>query len=189
MIEKAIIGFENYTACENGDIFSLPKKTRKGKRKLKPMQYKNGYMSVDLVKDSKVYKKLVHRLIAITFIENPDKKPQVNHINGIKNDNRLLNLEWNTRSENQLHSIKIGLRTAKGIKNSQAKLIDSDIVSIRNSNLSGKELSKKYNVSRATISQIINMKTWVHVSYVPNGRKQILKAFKMNGATKYFPYA
>jgi transcriptional regulator of met regulon len=88
---------------------------------LKIALMKNGYMSLELRMSDTNKRHLVHRLIAESFIPNPDNKPVVNHINGIKTDNRIENLEWCTHSENVRHAINTGLRgtsfgPAKGTK-------------------------------------------------------------------------
>lgn len=69
----------------------------------------DGYLYVKLYKNGKGTKKRIHRLVAETFIPNPDNKPTVNHIDGDKLNNHYLNLEWATRSEQIKHAIKTGL--------------------------------------------------------------------------------
>lgn len=69
-----------------------------------------GYKQVRLCKDKKYKNFSVHRLVAKAFIPNTEEKEQVNHINGIKSDNRLDNLEWCTQSENQIHAYRTGLQ-------------------------------------------------------------------------------
>ena len=152
-----------YFLDDLGNVFSYPKKTRKNIRQIFPNIQNHGYQMIDLCKDGNVKKHLLHRLIALTFLDNTEDKPQVNHINGIKNDNRIVNLEWCTRSENQKHSIKIGLRTTNGEKNSQSKLNYQDVLYIRNSNEKGSILAKKFNISHATICDIKKGRSWTHI--------------------------
>lgn len=163
-----------YFLNENGNIFSYPKKTRKGIREIYPNLRKNGYLFIDLCKDKKVKKILMHRLMALTFLPNPENKEQVNHINGIKNDNRLSNLEWNTRSENQLHSIACGLRTTIGEKNSQSKLNSIQVMKIFNDNRKYIEIQKEFNISIPTISDIKRGYSWTHITKKQNLKKPIL---------------
>ena len=67
-----------------------------------------GYLQVHLCKNGKCFHCLVHRLVLLAFIPNPKNKKTVNHLNGIKTDNRVDNLEWATQSENILHSFRMG---------------------------------------------------------------------------------
>lgn len=103
-IWKDIEGFEGHYQVSNfGRIKSLSRKsgnTIKKERILKPRDHTHGYSEVSLGKDMKFKNKFVHRLVAIAFIPNPDNKPQVNHINENKQDNRVENLEWVTAKYN-----------------------------------------------------------------------------------------
>lgn len=163
-IWKDVVGYEGkYLVSNLGRIKSLPKKSWKGERVLKETD-KTNYCFIDLCKDGTVKKFLVHRLVAIAFIPNPEGKPQVNHINGIKRDNKLSNLEWVTRSENQKHSIEIGLRSARGEKNSQSKLTKEQVLEIYHSNERGFILCKNYNIKQSTICDIKSGRSWYHIT-------------------------
>ena len=106
-IFKDVKGYEGYYEVSNlGRVRST---SYKGIKILKPSITKSGYLNVIFCINQKREHKLVHRLVAETFIPNPKNKPQVNHINGIKTDNRVENLEWCTASENGLHAYKNGL--------------------------------------------------------------------------------
>ena len=78
-------------------------------RILKTGRDKKGYLRLRVTLDRKKYVYKVHRLVAGAFLENPDGKPQVNHINGDKSDNRVCNLEWVSNRENARHAIQNGL--------------------------------------------------------------------------------
>lgn len=74
-------------------------------QELAPFKSHNGYSVATLCRDGMRIKRYVHRLVALTFLDNPDNKPQVNHINHDKLDNRADNLEWCTAQENMKHML------------------------------------------------------------------------------------
>lgn len=76
---------------------------------LKPIKMAKGYVRVNLKVDGKEINAQIHRLVATAFIPNPENKPEVNHKNGIHDDNRLSNLEWVTGEENRKHAYDTGL--------------------------------------------------------------------------------
>lgn len=83
-------------------------------RVLKPSTDYKGYLRVRLYTPEGPRNVRVHRIVAEAFIPNPDNKPQINHINGVKTDNSVKNLEWVTQSENQRHCFDVLHQTAKG---------------------------------------------------------------------------
>lgn len=102
---KDLKGFEEYySITEEGKIFS-----KRRQRFLKPSLKKNGYVYIELNVGGNVYYKRVHRLVAETYIPNPNNKPMVNHKDGNKSNNYYTNLEWVSGSENNIHAIENGL--------------------------------------------------------------------------------
>lgn len=117
-IWKDIKGYKGLYQISNlGRIKSLGrtiKRDKKGEMRIEEKiiqvhTLKNGYNKVDLFKEGKKKCCYIHRLVAEAFIPNTDRKKDVNHINGIKLDNRVENLEWATRSENMKHAFRTGL--------------------------------------------------------------------------------
>ena len=99
---RPIPGFERYACDANGNIVSLDFRRSGFAKNITPKPHGNGYVSVGLYANGKQYLKTIHRLIAMAWIPNPDGFNVVNHINGIRNDNRVENLEWCSYQYNAL---------------------------------------------------------------------------------------
>ena len=137
-IWKDIKGYEGlYQVSNLGRVKSLAKiigRRMKSETILKP-RITNEYVMVTLCKNSVIFNASVHRLIAEAFIPNPENKKTINHINGVKNDNRIENLEWATQRENNLHAYRTGLHDPKknGRKGKRRPLTDEEkhLISVR----------------------------------------------------------
>jgi hypothetical protein len=174
-IWKTIDGYEGLYEISNlGRVKSLSRIIQRdgifGNKKIKeriikPSITNGGYYRLNLINNKIKTSFSIHRLLALYFLPNYENKPQVNHINGIKTDNRLENLEWCTAKENINHAFKIGLITAKnGINHNKCKLNTFEVLEIRkNKNNTLKEISKKYNISISVISKIKHNKLWKHI--------------------------
>ena len=124
-----------------------------------------GEKRVDLW-DRKGKSHFVHRLVAEAFCEKPDDAVEVNHINGDPRDNRAVNLEWVTKSQNIQHAYDNGLATPNpiyGEKNPKSKLKASDLAVIEKMKLDGKssyEIASEFGVNASTIQRVLKKKTW-----------------------------
>ena len=169
-IFKDVIGYEGFYQISNlGNVKSLSRTILKNgkhpfKSKEKIIKNRiNNYCYVTLCKNNTYKNFYVHRLVASAFINNTKNKNSVNHINGIKTDNRFENLEWCTYKENIQHAILIGLINQKGENSVNSKLTEKEVLEINKSNLPHYELSLKYNTSKGNISNIKRKITWKHI--------------------------
>lgn len=171
---KTIPGFSLYEASSDGEIKTYNWKNLKREAIMKPAMDNSGYLRTMLKRDSdgKIGTIKVHRIIAQTFIPNPENKPEVNHKNSIRNDNRVINLEWVTHSENVKHSFYNGIQNNKGQNNPCASLTDEQVLEIRSKYTFGKktkcgktkaQLAKEYNTTFNVIKQLVQGRTWKHL--------------------------
>lgn len=159
---KDIPGFENkYQISNTGAVKSS---CRNKEIIMSPALNTFGYPKVGLYKDSKYTSATVHRLVAEAFIDNPDNKPQINHIDGNKANNNVSNLEWCTNSENMQHAWRERLcKPQNGSTNGMSKLTEQDVLNIRADERVLRDISAQYGVNISTISNIKNRKLWLHI--------------------------
>ena len=179
-IWKPVIGYEKTHIASNlGRVASLPREyegiTPNGIKSIRRMQGKilkqhvsnTGYYRTALTVNAKIFTTSTHRIIAMAFIKNPNKLPQVNHIDGCKTNNMEGNLEWCSASNNQRHAIEHGLiNHPRGTNRAFAKLTDDDIRKIRiqiSTGITQRLIAREFDVSPSQITSIKQGKTWAHV--------------------------
>ena len=120
---RDIPGYPGYQISNLGNVFS-----RKLKRVIKSPLDDDGYERIGLWNLQVVKKFRVNRLVAIAFIPNPENKAEVNHIDGVRTNNNVSNLEWLTKKENNDHKIHVlGYKGTKGIHTKPIILVKDDI--------------------------------------------------------------
>ena len=126
---------------------------------LAPQPNGKGYLRVSIGKKLM----FIHRLVAEKYIPNPENKPQVNHKDGNKLNNCVDNLEWVTNQENRNHAVDNDLQVT-GERCSWAKLTEENVKEIRaNPGYENEYWARKFKVSRGTINDVVNYRTWKHV--------------------------
>ena len=168
---RDIEGYEGiYQVSDLGNVRSLDRELADGRKlKGKPRKSvldKDGYPRVSLHKNGKQRNFLIHRLVAQAFIPNPDNKPEVNHTQGVKTDNRVSELEWCTSKENTEHAMKTGLLSLAGEGNVHAKLTEEDVQHIRWLAAEGVKqsvLAREGGMVQSSISAIVTGRRWSHV--------------------------
>lgn len=126
---------------------------------LKPKLGKCGYLRIGLYRHGKYTNILIHKYVALRFISNPENKPQVNHIDGNKQNPNINNLEWTTRSENMKHAYQTGLiKRYKGEDSHRSKISNEDRIEIVKRYKSGefqKDICKEFGLSQSAVSYLV----------------------------------
>lgn len=169
-IWKPIVEIPGYDVSNRGRVKKLP--CGRGFNSIEhikvPTISNDGYMLLNWrTPDGRQHSKPIHRIVAETFIPNPENKDTVNHIDGDKHNNCVDNLEWATRREQLTHAYAHGLRSSyKGAQNINSKLSEEDVIFIRKNTVKRSRthgipaMARRFRVSYETIYNVLSGKTY-----------------------------
>ena len=155
---RAVLGFPAYEVSDRGDVRRVT--PHRGKSAvdgvLKPSRQPNGYLAVNLYRDGRATRRTVHTLVYEAFVGSREGI-EVNHIDGDKSNNALVNLEAATSAQNKAHAVRTGL-AAVGARNAATKISQADVVSIRAASKAGvtqRAIARQFGVSQGHVSDIV----------------------------------
>ena len=169
---RNIPGFEDYMVTQDGRVYSKPRKDIRGHKMkgkwLKPQLGTGGYLAVNLYKDGKLCRKDIHRLVLETFVGSCPPGKECRHLNSNPTDNRLENLRWDTKINNEHDKLANGT-LPKGENHGQAKLTKGEVELIRELFISDPykrklinqgDIAEMFDISEPTISRIKHSQRW-----------------------------
>jgi hypothetical protein len=161
---KPIANFPDYSISNLGRIFAK-RRYKKGKILKTPIM-NSGYCTVKLYNNTQAKDFLVHRLVLTAFVGICPPGQEGCHKNSNKTDNRLENLRWGTRADNEYDKIALG-KANIGERHGMSKLVNDQVIRIRELYVTGKyshrTLAKEFNVSHQTIADICSRNNWKHL--------------------------
>lgn len=161
---KSIKGFDDYFINKNGQVKSTKRCRGTQERILKPSKNQQGYITYNLMRGGKVFRKPLHRLLMETFIPNKDNLPCINHIDGNILNNSLDNLEWCTYGYNEKEAYRLGLKQSR-IKPKQVVQLSKDY-KIENVFESVQQIEKTLGYSSGNVVQVCNKKRKSAYGYI-----------------------
>ena len=177
-LAEAATPYEGYTVDRDGNVWSYHPWRGQTRRKLTPHPNSKGYLAVKVKHEGRMKKALIHKMVCEAFHgAKPSPSHQVRHLNGVRSDNRDVNLRWGTPSENAqdrkrhgteraVENARAGAGKLRGSKNVSAKVTEAQVVQIRMRYAAGegpRSIAKAFGVHRDTVRLIVRRETWTHI--------------------------
>lgn len=163
-IWKGVIDFKNYEVSNFGNVRNI----KTGKVIALPENL--GYTRISLCSNGSRKNKTVHSLVMDSFVGYRKDCIVINHINGIKTDNRLENLEYCSQSHNRKEDFRTGRQSLQGEKNTQSKLTEKDVLDIielrQKIKLKYSQIADIFGITKSGVSSIFNGYTWTHITKI-----------------------